>query len=231
MRFDAAVGLAAAIALGSAASALTPPQVFSPSTTAVDPGFRAALLSESAVDAEASGMLEISPQQMPIDWASARADLDAQNGDPLEPVARGVPVRPDNAGRAEFDAVSLPVLLPDRGAIDSGDWTTRLFARQGFYTASITSDEVVIEIFGTRQRLSEPPDAGSARRLAEARDADGFIVTPGEGSWDVAFNRYGAAYSVMVECADPAAERCANADYARTVALSLLIAGGQPGRD
>lgn len=232
MRSIMTMGALLACAGTAAAYAVTPPApLFSPSTTAIDPGFRATLLSEAAMRTGETAMLEVSPQQMPIDWDAARADLEEQTGDPMEPVARPVPVRPVNATRDQLDAVSLPILLPDRDSIDFEGATARLFGRQGFYTASIQSDDVVIEIFGTRQRLTAPPDPASVRRLEEARDADGFIIAPGEGSWDVAFNRYGAAYSVTVECGDPGAARCANADYARAVALSLLIAGGQPGRN
>ncbi|MEN0651446.1 MULTISPECIES: hypothetical protein [Hyphobacterium] len=229
MRWKIVSGLVCAGTLSGAAAAVTPPPVFQPSTTAIDPGFRSALLSDAAMRTGEGAMLEVSSQQMPIDWDAARSDLAEQTGDPMEPVARPVPIRPVNATRDDLDAVSLPILLPDRTAVDFDGATARLFGRQGFYTASIEGDGVVIEVFGTRQRLTEAPDPASERRLAEARDADGFIITPGEGSWDVAFNRYGAAYSVTVECGDPGAARCADPDYARNVARGLLIAGGQPG--
>lgn len=230
MRSIMTIGAVLACACSALAHAATPPApLFSPSTTAIDPGFRSTLLSEAAMRTGESDMLEVSPQQMPIDWGAARADLAAQAGDPMEPVARPVPVRPVNATREQLDAVSLPILLPDRDAVDFDGATARLFGRQGFYTASIEGDDVVIEVFGTRQRVSAPSDPRIADQLADARDAEGFIITPGEGSWDVAFNRYGAAYSVTVECGDPGAALCANADYAREVARGLLIAGGQPG--
>ena len=230
MRSIMTIGAVLACACSALVHATTPPApLFSPSTTAIDPGFRSTLLSEAAMRTGESDMLEVSPQQMPIDWGTARADLAAQAGDPMEPVARPVPVRPVNATREQLDAVSLPILLPDRDAVDFDGATARLFGRQGFYTASIEGDDVVIEVFGTRQRVSAPSDPRIADQLADARDAEGFIITPGEGSWDVAFNRYGAAYSVTVECGDPGAARCANEDYAREVARGLLIAGGQPG--
>lgn len=230
MRSIMTIGAVLACACSTIAHAATPPApLFSPSTTAIDPGFRSTLLSEAAMRTGEGAMLEVSSQQMPIDWDAARADLTAQTGDPMEPVARPVPVRPVNATREQLDAVSLPILLPDRDVVDFEDATARLFGRQGFYTASIEGDGVVIEVFGSRQRVAGPSDPRIADRLAEARDADGFIITPGEGSWDVAFNRYGAAYSVTVECGDPGASRCADANYARELARSLLIAGGQPG--
>lgn len=213
MRRIAICSLLSAVTLAGSAAFATPP-LFSPSTTALDPGFRSALLSDAAVSTDTDAF---SPQQMPIDWASARTDREAQSG-----AAIGV------RGPAEFDRVTLPLLLPDNDVIDFRGTEARLFARDNFYTASITGDGVIVEVFGTRQRLNEAPDPGSVRRLEEARDADGFVTTPGEGSWEVAFNRYGAAYSVTVECGDPASLRCADALYVRSVARSLLIAGGHP---
>lgn len=204
---------------------LRDPGMLSPSTEAVDPGFRSALLSTDAarVD-EAGAALNATPHAVAVDWDAARIDAEVQAADPANPVA----LRPVNARAADLDQVTLPVLLPARDVVALNGATTRLFTRANFYTASVIGNGVLIEVFGTRQHHALPPDPATERRIAEARDADGYLLTQGEGSWEAAFNRYGAAYSVTVECADPLAAPCANGDYARALAAALLIVGGQP---
>lgn len=210
------LGLATALP----ADAQTIDEIARPSTDAVEPGFRSALLSFHAfqVDGAPSGTAN-APPAVAIDWARAQHDADRQTGDPVRLV---------NSRASDLALVTLPVLLPDQGTLGLDGARARLFAREHFYTASVIGDGMIVEVFGTRQRHAVPPDPATERRIAEARDAQGYLVTQGEGSWDVAFNRYGAAYSVIAECADPADARCEDGDYARGVAVSLLVAGGQP---
>ena len=46
---------------------------------------------------------------------------------------------------------------------------------------------------------------------------------------ELTFNRYGAAYSVTIECDDPRYDpRCNNDIYARQVANGMIVAAGSP---
>lgn len=231
MRFIAAAAcLIVLVALaGSAEGQVVAPR-FEPSTSAVDPGVNTALLSTAAVQ---TGPAEIAdtrriPSSVPIDWAQARRDAEAEFIDQTTGSTRPVPVRPVNVDTADLDGVTLPVLLPAAHAVALAGATTRLFSREDFYTASIIGGDMVVEIFGTRLSHGDAPDMAARERLAAARNEDGYVLSRGPGSWDVSFNRYGAAYSVTVECGDPGDSRCADEEYALQITEALMIAGGRP---
>lgn len=223
MRNIAAAGMVVfcAFAIASDGMAQPMPAPQAPSTSPMDPGFRSTLLSDAAVQADARE-LPAGPPVVAINWAAARHDAETRSSDYTA-------VRPRNSRRNDVDDVTLPVLFPAREMLNLPDAEVRFFPRENLYVLSVTGEDAVIEVFGTRLRHGLPPDPATERRMADARDADGYLTVRGEGSWDISFDRYGAAYSVTVECSDPAAERCADADYARRIAVSLVMAGGAPG--
>jgi hypothetical protein len=195
-------------------------------------------LSMIAVATPAGGQQEATPgapRTVAIDWNQVATDLRIQARRFSSPGIAAAPVQQlpipklSNATLQDAARTRLPVLLPTAGTLDMGPSpSAMLFPYEDFYTASMWGGGLLVEVFGTRlAHASAPAMARTARRMLAA-DPDNFVVSRGEGGWDVSFNRYGAAYTVTLECADPEDSRCANDRQVREVARSLLIAGGSP---
>lgn len=152
-----------------------------------------------------------------IDWAAARAGQ-AQ-------AAGAVLVQPANPAAANLGVVRLPVLLPEAAAMRMGGAErAMIFPRENAWALNITGDGVTVEITGTRVAAPRPGPAAAAR----LRAAQDYQTVATETGWEVNFSRYGAAYSVTVECLRPRDARCTDGDYALGVARSLRVAGGAP---
>lgn len=174
------------------------------------------------------------PRRVAIDWDQVRADIRAQNArdnnftTAVTALVQRYP-QPSNDAAAGANQTRLPVLMPSRAALAlPAEPRVLLFPQEDFFTISITGSDILIEVFGTRLAHAEAPDPVSLRRL-RTRDGDGFQITRTEGGVEVNLNRYGAAYSVTVECFSPETDpRCTQPDYARNLALSLGIVAGSP---
>jgi hypothetical protein len=176
------------------------------------------------------------PRRVDINWTQVTLDFRQQSSQQNRLLvtanfAQTLP-RPVNAAAARVTETRLPVLLPNLAALDLPDGSvSRLFPQADFYTFTLTSDGILIEVFGTRLAHAEAPDPQTARRL-QLSDGEGFRVTATEYGRELEFTRYGAAYAVTIECDDPEGDpRCSSEDYARRVARSLLIAAGSPGEE
>ncbi|MEA1942748.1 MAG: hypothetical protein U9P68_10925 [Pseudomonadota bacterium] len=172
------------------------------------------------------------PRVMPINWVEARQDARTQTQfDTRAVAARRAPrfPQPGNEGAEAVTDTRLPVLIPSSNALGLGaDPQTLLFPRENFYTLSITGADILVEVFGTRLAHATAPDDAAGRRL-RAGDGDGYRVTATRYGQELSFNRYGAAYSITVECTRPEEDaRCTAGDYVRRLADSLLIAAGRP---
>lgn len=173
------------------------------------------------------------PRTVAINWDQARADARRQGAaNQAVTAARVAPElpRPSNREAAAVANTRLPVLVPNMGILSaSPPPTVLLFPRTDFYTLSISGDGLVIEVFGTRLAHAVAPDALTARQL-RATGPDELRVSATEYGQVADFNRYGAAYTVTLECdnrqTDP---RCADDELVRRLARSLVIAGGSPG--
>ncbi|MBR9826469.1 MAG: hypothetical protein GYB36_11805 [Alphaproteobacteria bacterium] len=177
-----------------------------------------------------------SPRIMPINWGQAREDVQRQSRLTSSEFTTTAALRlvqrfprPDNQEAAGITETRLPVLMPTIEALGLGETPlTRLFPRENFYTLSIRGPRILIEVFGTRLAHAEPPDAASERRL-RAR-ASNFDISQTRYGIEVNFNRYGAAYSITIECDNPRTDpRCSETNYARRLAETLVIAAGSPG--
>lgn len=174
------------------------------------------------------------PRLMPVNWAQVQGDLRQQNAlvtGELTTATRLVQrfPRPTNDDALRVTETRLPVLMPTLEALDLGG-TPRvlLFPRENFYTLSVRGPRILIEVFGTRLAHTEAPDPASLRRL-RARGPSGLDITRTEYGVEVNFSRYGAAYSVTVECDNPLSDpRCTGPDYARRIAETMVIAAGTP---
>ena len=174
------------------------------------------------------------PRVMPIDWGQVREDLQRQNAqfsDNFTTAARLPQTfpRPSNNEAARVAQTRLPVLLPPMAALQMEN-TPRvfLFPQEDFYTASINAPGLLIEVFGTRLAHTEAPDPATLRRLA-AQGPDGVRITQTEYGVEVHFNRYGAAYSITIECEFPQEDsRCTELDFGRQLAENIGIVAGSP---
>ncbi len=175
------------------------------------------------------------PVVVPVDWNAAQIDARRQRAQASEfSTATAVNfanqvVRPDNEQAAAVRDTRLPVLLPSPQSLQiNGDAEVLLFPHENFYNASITGDRLLVEIFGTRLAHARAPDARAARNFA-AGSSGGYRIAPTEYGQEVHFNRYGAAYSITIECDRPDLDaRCTDAAYARNLADALVIAAGSP---
>tara|TARA_R110002074_G_scaffold78392_8_gene177423 strand:- start:64 stop:741 length:678 start_codon:yes stop_codon:yes gene_type:complete len=174
------------------------------------------------------------PRTIAINWDQARADARRQ-GVANNQAAAAVRVapempRPSNSEASEVANTRLPVLVPNMAILsDTPPPSVLLFPRTDFYTLSITGDGLVIEVFGTRLAHAVAPDAVTARQL-RATGPDELRVSATEYGQVADFNRYGAAYSVTLECDNPQSDpRCADDVLVRRLARSLIIAAGSPG--
>ena len=203
-------------------TAQTQPVRTAPPDTA-NPALRQTTAPDPAPDA---------PRVMPVNWVAARQDARTQSQFDNRAVAvRQAPrfPQPTNDGAQAVARTRLPVLIPASNALGLDDPAVQLFPQENFYTLSITGADIVIEVFGTRLAHATVPDAAAGRRL-RTTDADGYRMTATRYGRELSFNRYGAAYSITVECGAPQSDaRCTSDDYVRRLAQSLLIAAGNPG--
>ncbi|MDG1417400.1 MAG: hypothetical protein P8P99_06340 [Maricaulis sp.] len=174
------------------------------------------------------------PRRVDIDWAQAIADARTQAGNQNFTAINRQPapqvVRPSNRAAANANATRLPILLPPVIALGmENDPRVMLFPNEDFYTASIQGEGVLIEVFGTRLvNIATPPNPRAVRALL-ANDGDGFRVSQTEYGREISFGRYGAAYTITIECDAPETDaRCSEPDFGRNLGRALLIAGGAP---
>lgn len=177
------------------------------------------------------------PVAMTISWGAAGEDVqrqarEYQRTSTFTAAGQGnLPfARPSNPEAAGVVATRLPVLIPGTAALGvDGDARVLLFPQENFYTLSVTAPGLVIEVFGTRLAHARAPDPLSTRRL-NATNGDGYRINETEYGRELSFSRYGAAYSITVECDRPTGDpRCASDAYIRNLANSLIIAAGTPG--
>lgn len=122
------------------------------------------------------------------------------------------------AQRETLQRAQVPVLLPaDQRLIDSATFTSR----NDWYAAGMEGDGVSVYVSGTRREFVHP--SIDARQI----DASEPRVTRNELIMTLSFKRWGAAYTVEVECARPSEDaRCQNEDYIREVGRSMGLVGG-----
>tara|TARA_R110000868_G_scaffold165291_1_gene398219 strand:- start:2633 stop:3346 length:714 start_codon:yes stop_codon:yes gene_type:complete len=218
---------------GTQAQSSAPPRSTSvqPATTTQPATLDQAVLQRQTASQPAS---PDAPRTVAINWDQARADARRQGAtsNPAVTAARVAPEmpRPSNREAGNVAETRLPVLVPNMGILSSSPPpTVLLFPQPDFYTLSISGDGLVIEVFGTRLAHAIAPDPLSARQL-RATGPDDLRVSATEYGQVADFNRYGAAYTVTLECDNPQSDpRCADDELVRRLARSLVIAAGSPG--
>ncbi len=170
---------------------------------------------------------------LPIDWAAVSNDYDPDRSDQLKQL-EGFELRHN-----DFNRTALPILMPGPASgISTRDMT---FSSVGdAYGMALPQEQldsdVTVVITATRVVVDaapgtfEPTDfetlnVGGARVKA--------LVEPTESGWTASFKRYGAIYSIDVDCGNTGAgSPCQDAGYIRRVAANLSdITLGKRGED
>lgn len=181
----------------------------------------------------------------PIDWNTAatdmRRDIARMNQDtpstfvPTQPPPRVPPFR--NTPPAELARPRLPVLLPleteptaTRGDEEGGGVEGMMFfASDYFYSASFHRRGIMYQITGSRVIHAVENSAAIAGQYMAMTDAQGQLVTRTEYGQELSFNRYGAAYTLLIACSNPDENtECRDENTIRAFAGRLVVAGGSP---
>lgn len=186
---------------------------------------------------------ERDPRLAVINWTAAYTDRERQlaafnQADTPAGVVRP-PVRdqgfyPQISERSSNNIrpVHMPVLLP----VADGPVTTRaggeaglmLMTRAHFYDASWHVDGMSVHVGGSRLINHSGSDMARAADLNRGRRADGYRIVTNESGLTADFTRYGAAYTVTLECGSASDPRCADETYLRGLLGRLFVAGGNP---
>lgn len=181
----------------------------------------------------------------PIDWnraaADMRRDMAQMNQDapatfvPTQPRPRVPPFR--NTPPSELARPRLPVLLPleveptsTRGNEEGGGQDGMMFfASDYFYSASFHRRGIMYQIMGTRVVHAVENSAAVAGQYMAMTDPQGQLVTRTEYGQELSFNRYGAAYTLLIACSNPDENaECHDENTIRAFAGRLVVAGGSP---
>lgn len=143
----------------------------------------------------------------------------------------GVNIRSQNlharfvaANKAEIDKIAVPVLLPTDPDLMAG---LRIFANGPFYSASSSPTGMSFLVQGSGRAFALAP--ATARALPRAGIAsrippDGIVIEQTEAGVDASFTRFGASYSVSLECAKAHADkRCADGTYVKGVIARMMV--------
>lgn len=150
-----------------------------------------------------------STEERSVDWAEADAHARADASE-LSPEAQ-----------AAIAAAPLPVLIPREAALLTDAVVTR---GPTWYAASLHPEGHHVRINGRRLAVHRP--SLSDRVPDEARSTEPSVSRT-HGIVSVAFARFGASYTLDVECAAPDTDaRCTEDAYALSLVQDLGVAGG-----
>jgi len=175
-----------------------------------------------------------------IDWDRARQDrmeqsiayraLMAQQVTNARQIRFYAPL--SERSQARLRTVHLPVLLPQLGSNlttrDGGEPGIMLTTRAHFYDASFFMSGVNIHVGGNARINHRLDDPQFRARLRADETASGVRISRDEGGFTASFSRYGAAYTVSVECASRSDRRCRNSELLENMVERLVVAGGNP---
>lgn len=157
---------------------------------------------------------------LPIDWPAANKQARV----PVNGRGQRVNLRFIAANRAAIDQVTIPVLLP--GDPDLAP-ALRIFPNGAFYTVSSSSGGMSFVLTGAGRAFPLAPGTAKALpggELSSRIPTDGVVIEPTEAGIDASFGRYGATYSIALECAQSHADpRCKDDGYLRGVMARLMV--------
>ena len=159
-------------------------------------------------------------QPLPIDRAAAGRMANS----PVNTRGRTVNAKFISANAAAINSVQIPVLLPGDPDLAAN---LRIFPNGAFYTVSSKSNGMAFVLTGAGRAFPVPPEAAKGLpggSLAGRIPADGILIEGSEGGINAAFNRFGASYSISLECAAPQLDpRCTSPAYIRGVIGRLMV--------
>lgn len=160
------------------------------------------------------------PQALPVNWAVASRYAQAGGGQRGNRFTAAFVAR----NRAAIDSLSVPVLLPSDPDLAMG---LRIFPHGDFYTISSTANGMSFLMTGHSKAYPLPP--GAARGLGKGGlagriPADGIVIEGNESGLNADFSRFGAVYSIALDCANRSADvRCASDAYVRGVIARMAV--------
>lgn len=161
------------------------------------------------------------PQPLAVNWAVAKRYAQAPNGGQRGNRFTAAFVA---RNRAAIDSLSVPVLLPSDPDLAAG---LRLFPHGDFYTVSSTANGMSFLMTGHAKAYPLPP--GAARGLGKGGlagriPADGIVIEGNESGLNADFSRFGAVYSIALDCANRSADtRCSSDAYVRGVIARMTV--------
>ncbi len=148
-----------------------------------------------------------------IDWDAMRADKTRDQAH-----APSIP----QALRDKIAAVPMPVFLPRDQAMAQSAFLTK---GTGWHALDMEADGLHLSLHGWSRAVHRPDlnhEIGD-QALPNYRSAHSHKI------WSISFTRYGASYTLDVECAKPGTDpRCATDKFALKVAHDLVLVGGAP---
>lgn len=166
------------------------------------------LANQAERKAKAEWTGDVAPQA--IDWTEANRHPRVKDG--LIPATQ----------TPRLNAATLPVLLPQNDHLLA---SVALSTGELWYGADMNADGIHVYIHGSRGAF--PIDLKlSAEQRANLQN---FTVYRSHEIVTLAFQMYGAAYRIDVECDQPTNDaRCNQDTFVTEMAESLVLAGGQP---
>ncbi|MGV6816999.1 MAG: hypothetical protein ACWA44_06970 [Thiotrichales bacterium] len=157
------------------------------------------------------------PRTLDIDWTAANKDAAALRslGSPPPNLSGG------EVDASSFSATRLPVLLPSKLAFIS----YQASADKNSYDVQFQIQDATLLVSGDRyfQYLQSEIDADGLSSSTRPQFLNSFGIS------QLLFTRYGANYSLSLECSDPQNDsRCIAPEYLNQLYDSLHVVGGQP---
>lgn len=160
------------------------------------------------------------PQPLAVNWVASKRYAEASSNSRGGHVTSGFVAR----NRAAIDSLSVPVLLPGDPDLVAG---LRLYPHGDFYTISSTANGMTFLMSGHSKAYPLPPGAvkGLGRGGLGGRiPADGIVIEGNESGLGADFTRFGAVYSIVLDCRDRQADpRCGSDAYVRGVIARMTV--------
>lgn len=119
---------------------------------------------------------------------------------------------------------TLPVYLPASYAYDP---KMSVVADKFFYSITLPFEGAVLVVMGDRSFQQTIPQNSDTQTLLQASKKVQFVHA--EGMMTTRFNRFGANYSLTLECINPSEDkRCLQASFLKDFYNELTIVGGHP---
>lgn len=143
---------------------------------------------------------------------------------PVNARGRGAVAGFISANAGAINQVQIPVLLPGEPDLAA---SLRIFPNGAFYTVSSKSNGMSFVLTGAGRAFPLSPQTARALPGGDLRSRippDGIVIDGAEGGMDASFSRFGASYSISLECAQPETDtRCTNPAYVRGVIARLVV--------